>query len=258
MDSEFLGLLRDPLSGAPLELVREDRREFLAGPDGRRYPVESGIVRFLAGRELDGNNRRYRRLYDRLAPFYDLSTWLYARVKRLSVAERIGQYLGELEVGASRSVIEISVGTGRNLVALPPAAAFYGVDISMGMLKRCTRAMKRVGRSVSLVEAEAENLPFRDEAFDIVFSAGGFNFFNDRGRAVREMLRIAKRGTKLLISDETEKIRARFDKGPVTKKFYGGQAAIAPAGAFLPPECLDIAYREVCDGELYALTFRKP
>ena len=258
MDAEFLSLLRDPISHEPLDHVRDGPREFLSSRSGRRYEIESGIVRFLDADALTGNNKRYQKLYDRLAPVYDLSTLLYARFKQGNVEDRIGQYLKELDVKDGQRVIEISVGTGRNLVALNREAAYFGVDISFGMLKRCARVMRRSGRRVSLVQAEAERLPLKDDSFDVVFSAGGFNFFNDRSAAVREMLRIAKSGTKLMISDETEKIRARFDKTPVTKAFYGGQDKIAGPAAFVPEGCRDIEYKEVCDGELYALTFRKP
>ncbi len=258
MDAEFLSLLRDPIAHEPLDHIRDGKREFLSSRSGRRYEIDAGIVRFLDAEELTGNNKRYQRLYDRLAPVYDLSTRIYARVKQGNVDDRIGQYLKELDVKDGQRVIEISVGTGRNLVGLNHKAAYFGVDISFGMMKRCARAMRRSGRRVSLVQAEAELLPLKDGAFDVVFSAGGFNFFNDKSEAVREMLRIAKSGTKLMISDETEKIRAKFDKSPVTKAFYGNQDKIAGPAAFIPDGCRDVEYKEVCDGELYALTFWKP
>jgi ubiquinone/menaquinone biosynthesis C-methylase UbiE len=258
MNAEFLSLLRDPIAHEPLDHIREGKREFLSSRSGRRYEIDAGIVRFLGGEALAGNNKRYQKLYDRLAPVYDLSTRLYARFKQGNVGDRIGQYLKELDVRDGQKVIEISVGTGRNLVGLNRRAAYFGVDISFGMLKRCARVMRKTGRAVHLAQAEAENLPLKDDSFDVVFSAGGFNFFNDRSKAVIEMLRIAKSGTKLMISDETEKIRAKFDKSPVTKAFYGRQDKIAGPAAFVPDGCRDIEYKEVCDGELYALTFRKP
>ena len=258
MDEEFISMLQDPNTKMRLEHFEEEGKEFLKSADGNLYEIEKGIVRFLEKGELTGNNRRYQKLYDRLAPVYDLSTRIYARFKEGNVEDRLMQYLNELEVKDGQKVIEISVGTGRNIVYLNSNAKYYGVDISFGMLKRCRQVMKKLGRTIRLMQAEAEALPIRDDTFDVVFSAGGFNFFNDRTKAINEMVRIAKSGTKLMISDETEKVRAKFEKSPVTEKFYGGQDKIMDPAAIVPDWCRHVEYKEVCGGELYALTFYKP
>jgi len=258
MDKDFLDLLRDPDNKGALQYFRSGKIEYLSSPSGRKYPIKDDIVCFLDDSELTGNNARFRKLYDRFAPLYDLSTSLYARFRQGSVTARILQYLKELDVHDSDKVIEISVGTGRNLKCLNRNARYYGVDISLGMLKRCVREMRSDGRPVGLVQAEAEDLPLRESAFDVVFSAGGFNFFNDRKKAVEEMLRVAKSGTKLLISDETAKVMARFEKTLGAKSSSHGQVAIKGPADFIPDWCRDVEYKEICDGELYALTFRKP
>jgi len=162
------------------------------------------------------------------------------------------QYLSLLSIRNGDKVIEISIGTGRNIKYLNPKAEYYGVDISMGMLKRCQRKMKRLKRDITLIQAEAEFLPIKNESFDVVFSAGGFNFFNNPGKAVNEMLRIAKNGTKLLITDETEKLRLRHKRND----FYKSNEIKNPV-EYLPDSCRDIEYKEICDGDLYVLTFQK-
>jgi ubiquinone/menaquinone biosynthesis C-methylase UbiE len=258
MEQEFLDVLQDPRTGEPLVYSKEGDKEFLQNRNNDRYEIQNGIVRFLKGDVLTGNNQRYQKLYDRLAPIYDLSTKIYANLKEGNVEDRLIQYLKELNIRDGHKAVEISVGTGRNLIYLNPHARYFGVDISFGMLKRCQRVMKKNGRSVGLIQAEAERLPIRDNSFDVVFSAGGFNFFNNRAKAVNEMLRIARSGTKLLISDETEKVRAKFEKSFAAKKFYGDQEEIRNPVEFVPPFCRNIEYKEVCGGELYALTFWKP
>ena len=257
MKSEFLNLLRDPATKAKLEYRTAGSEELLISPGGKKYRIENGIARFIKAEELEANNRRYVKLYDRIAPVYDLTTTLYASFKEGSVRDRLMQYLGKIDVLDGQTVIEISIGTGRNIVYMNPRGDYYGVDISIGMLRRCQKVIRKAGRGIGLIQAEAESLPLADESFDVVFSAGGFNFFNDRSRAMNEMLRIAKSGTKLLISDETEKVRARLDKSPVTRRFYDQEKITDPA-AFVPEWCKEVRYEEVCGGELYALTFRKP
>ena len=60
---------------------------------------------------------------------------------------------------------------------------------------------------------EAERLPFKVESFDCVFHVGGINFFTDKARAIKEMIWVAKSGTKIVIVDETERtIRENYQR----------------------------------------------
>jgi ubiquinone/menaquinone biosynthesis C-methylase UbiE len=239
--------------GEKLRYFNKNGNEFLQTENGVRYPIDENIICFPGTMSLTGNNKNYQQLYDRFARFYDFATQSYAWFKNGNEKNRVMQYLSYLNIKTGDKVIEISIGTGRNLKYLNPAADFYGVDISLEMLKQCKRKMKRLNREIILIQAEAENLPIKDESFDIVFSAGGFNFFNDPGKAVLEMLRIAKHGAKLLITDETEKLRLKFSKN----EFYKARQIIKPT-EYLPDSCKDIEYKEICDGDLYVLAFIKP
>jgi ubiquinone/menaquinone biosynthesis C-methylase UbiE len=245
--------------------MTDDQLEVLKNADGflqgqseaAALPVvDKSIICFLA-KEPSGSNKKYQNLYDRFAPFYDLVTKAYARFRNHGERQRVSQYLNELEIKDNDRVLEISIGTGRNIKYLNARAVYYGVDISLGMLRRCNRVMKRQGREVVLVQAEAESLPFKDDSLDVVYSAGGFNFYNNRATAVKEMLRVAKPGSKLMIYDETEKTIVKFEKSKVAASIYGQQGATDPRG-FLPPGIENVDYKEICSGELYVLTFRKP
>lgn len=235
----------------------EKMLQLLVLPETAHRNAAQNIIPCLDGDRLTGNNRTYQRMYDRLAPFYDAITAFYARVRNGGERNRVAEYLSSLSVRDGDCVVEISVGTGRNLKYLNPRAHYCGVDISSRMLLRCGKMMKKQGRDVTLIQAQAENLPIKSDSFDVVFSAGGFNFFNDKRKAVEEMLRVAKSGTLLMISDETEKIRAKYDKVPLAQGFYQQPQIGGPRG-YLPESCTDVTYTEICSGELYVLTFRKP
>ena len=67
----------------------------------------------------------------------------------------------------------------------------------------------------------AEDLPFADNSFDIVYHIGGINFFNDKAKAMQEMLRVAKPGTKLLIADETaDYVDQQYKKNHFSKDYF--------------------------------------
>ncbi|HXK11023.1 MAG TPA: methyltransferase domain-containing protein [Vicinamibacteria bacterium] len=260
MTPETLSLLCDPLSREPLRLVHEAGAPFLvAEGSGRRFPIRDGIPDFLDEGDLEGPNRRYQRLYDRLAAFYDASTWLYALIKRTSEATRRREYLGDLEIQAGDRVLEVSVGTGANLRLLPRGAKYFGLDISRGMLHQCRKRSRRRGLDVELFVGAAERLPFRERVFDCVLHVGGINFFSDRRRAVEEMVRVARPGTKIVIVDETEDFALRHEATPFARAFYGSRAEPITAPAdLLPAGMRGVETRLVAGGDLYCLSFRTP
>ena len=265
MKTDNLALICDPTTHDALEFKTEpDARgrlqEFLVNPRiGQRFPIRDGIPIFLHEGDVLGSNRRYQVMYDRFAPFYDFSTWLYSRWKGVSVQTRLREYLDELEVEAGDRVLEVSVGTGRNLQFLPTGAQFFGLDISWRMLKQCQRHAAKWKLGVALFMGTAERLPFQNEVFDVVFHFGGINFFNDKAAAIREMIRVAKPGTKFVIGDENEALAKKYEKLPVTGGFYGDrkQAITAPVD-LLPPEMQNVQVKDIAGGDLYCLSFRKP
>src|SRR5579884_1411428 len=222
MDPETVALLRDPLTKEPLELVRKAGHEFLANPrSGRRFPVRDGIPVFVESGELAGRNRRFRKLYDRVALVYDVQSHIYAFLSGQRLEPLRRAFLAELDFRPGDRVLEVSVGTAWNLRLLPPAIDFYGLDLSWGMLEKARRNLRRWKRQARLFCGEAEHLPFADDSFDVVFQLGGLNFFNDREKAIREMVRVAKLGTRLLISDESEKqVRRLYPKIPVLGRLW--------------------------------------
>jgi ubiquinone/menaquinone biosynthesis C-methylase UbiE len=106
----------------------------------------------------------------------------------------------------------------------------------------------------------AESLPFADSSFDVVFTCGGFNFFSDRAKAVREMIRITKPGGHLMIEDETEEyVKSTYQNIPYTSSFYKDRKdAVTVPIDLVPPEMEDIHLEMLKEGKFYAITFRKP
>lgn len=106
--------------------------------------------------------------------------------------------------------------------------------------------------------------PLRDGVPDFLESATGQNkkyrFFNDRAGAIREMIRVAKPGTKIVISDETEKVvKSQYERWPILgKNFRARTEAVTDPTGFVPRDMQEVRSREIFQGRLYCLTFRKP
>jgi len=260
VNAATIELLRIPDTGEALELraLRADGVDQLVGvASGRRVPIRAGIPDFLDPATLIGSNATWQRRYDRFAPFYDLATRLYARLRSGGDETRVREYLADLEIQLGSHVVEVSVGTGRNLHYLPTNAHYVGLDLSAGMLRVCQANLRRWHREADLVLGSAERLPFCDAAFDVVFHVGGINFFNDPRGAVAEMVRVAIPGTKILVVDETEKVAGAYRRLPARGGAAAARASVAPRD-LAPPGMLDVRVTEVAHGELYCLTFRTP
>jgi len=255
-----LAVLRFPDTGELLHVdpaVRGGAPALVGAISGRHATLRDGIPDFVDPATLVGSDATWRWRYDRFAPFYDLTTRLYARVRSGGDEARVREYLDELEIPPGSDILEVSVGTGRNLHYLPTDAQYVGLDLSLGMLRRCRTNLRLWRREADLILGSAEQLPFVDGAFDVVFHVGGINFFNDPRRAVAEMVRVAKPGTKILVADETERVAGAYRRLPARGAAARSRRAIDPLG-FVPADMLDVRLKHVARGELYCLTFRTP
>jgi len=266
MDDRVLSLLCDPATHERLEILREPsphggEQVLLVNPrSGRRFPICEGIPCFLDPSEVSGLNWKYQKFYDRIAPGYDAAAKVYSFFAGQSLLRMRQGFLEEIEVKETGRVLEVSVGTGLNIPFLPQTVEFYGLDISWGMLRKCRRNLKSWRREAHLSLGAAEELPFQDEVFDVVFHFGGINFFTDRSRAISEMIRVAKPGTKIVISDETEKhVKSQYEKVPLAGKYFQNRKETVRAPIELvPASMLDVRLKEFRAGRIYCLTFRKP
>jgi SAM-dependent methyltransferase len=74
-----------------------------------------------------------------------------------------------------------------------------GLDMNPGMLA-IARATPTEGSVIAWLEGSALDLPFRSEAFDVVFCQLGLQFFPDQGKAVSEMHRVLKPKGRVALS----------------------------------------------------------
>jgi ubiquinone/menaquinone biosynthesis C-methylase UbiE/uncharacterized protein YbaR (Trm112 family) len=241
----------------------------LAGGEGyycpacqRDYPVVGGIAQFIQPEEMTGWNKR-------LAGMYDWFSWGYRAFSKAAFAfigmtEEQGrrEITDRLEPNGGR-VLEVSIGPGVNLpylVSRGDVGEIYGLDISPGQLSRCREYVAHRGWDIQLQLGNAEQLPYQDNTFDGVFHVGGINFFNDKKKAIDEMIRVAKPGSRILISDEKEKGAQAYERliPGFTKNVGKDREEVVAPMRLIPAEMEEVRIFDVWKGWFYCIEFTKP
>jgi ubiquinone/menaquinone biosynthesis C-methylase UbiE len=135
---------------------------------------------------------RVRRHYDRRAEGYDR---LIAPLEKMLIGAGrewvCSRALGE--------VLEIGVGTGRNLYFYPTEVHLTGVELSPKMLEIARRRARESGIKADLRVGDAQHLPFPDASFDTVVATLALCTIPDDRRAVTEAARVLRPGGRLLL-----------------------------------------------------------
>lgn len=229
-------------------------------------PEQDGILLCLDSDNVTGDNAKYMNMYNRLSRWYDFGERWIARLKYgNSINEMRRSLMNELEWRQDCTALYVSIGTGVDLNHLPAdidlsALDLTGADLSLGMLERCRNVWRKKAAGLDLVHCNAEDLPFADNIFDVVFHVGGINFFSDKQKAINEMLRVAKPGTKIMIADETtDFIQQQYKKSLFTRSYFQDtDFDLTQIENCILETVREKKTRLLWDNRFYCITFRKP
>ncbi len=127
------------------------------------------------------------------AHFYDL---LLAPFERLA----IGKWRRSLwQRVTGRRILEVGVGTGRNIPYYPQGIKVTAIDRHAGFLARAHRRKARLGHPVVLKWGDVHRLPFDDEVFDCVVASFLFCSVEYPNVGMREILRVLRPGGRFIV-----------------------------------------------------------
>ncbi len=143
--------------------------------------------------QQDRRTAQARSRYDRIARFYDL-------MESLSETSRFAPWRKRLwaEVQGPR-VLEVGVGTGKNIPYYPQGVAVTAIDFSPKMLDRAQRQAEKLGARVELRLMDAQHLEFPDDSFDTVVATFVFCSVPDPVQGLKELRRVAKPEGRILL-----------------------------------------------------------
>jgi len=171
----------------------------------------------------DDSNERVQRRYDRVAPFYDM----LESIMELRAAQWRRDLWTEVTDG---DVLEVGVGTGKNLRFHPARARVTAIDIAPKMLERAQRRADLEGSPVVLERADVQALRYPDGSFDVAVATFVFCSVPDPVLGLRELRRVLRPGGRLLLLEHVlserrwlRRIMCGLD--PITARVVGAHIA---------------------------------
>ncbi len=134
---------------------------------------------------------RVREIFDASAAHYD---------KGMAFTEKL--FFGDGRAWACSQVrgqvLEIAIGTGRNLPFYPADVEITGIEISPAMLEIARQRAQGLGRQVKLIIGDVQALPFPDQRFDTVVCTIALCSIPDERKAVAEVWRVLRPGGRFV------------------------------------------------------------
>jgi len=176
------------------------------------------------------SSREISEKYDRFARWYD---WLEGILNLLGLSRLRRMILQR----ASGALLEVAVGTGKNLPYYSSDCRIVALDLSSEMLKVARQRAAKLSLRVSFLVADAEDLPFPDNSFDTVVSSLSTCTFPNPIAALEEMGRVCRSEGKVLLLEHGRSDRERLGRW---QDRHADQFA-KPLGCHWNREPLDIA-----------------
>jgi ubiquinone/menaquinone biosynthesis C-methylase UbiE len=160
-------------------------------------------------------NTRY---HDAAADEYDAKWGIdFGATGQRQVRLKLAKALGGLDGLSFGDGLEIGSGTGYfslNLLQMGTIERLTATDISPGMLRRLSATAESLGLEAETVTTEAEQLPFEDESFDLVFGHAVLHHIPNLECAFAEFRRVLRPGGAIAFGGEPSRYGDRLAAAP--------------------------------------------
>lgn len=125
--------------------------------------------------------------FDRASTLYDIfkqpMETMFLKKRRMEAAQGLGG-----------KILEVGVGTGKNIPHYPGNADVTAIDFSQKMLLRAKGKAQKHHKSVKLLQMDAQKMDFPDDSFDTVYTTCVLCSIPDPVVGLREIKRVCKPG----------------------------------------------------------------
>ena len=166
---------------------------------------------------VDKSNERVRKMFGEIAPKYDRMNHLLS----MNV-DRYWRWKAVRKLAPNRNdpILDVCTGTGDLAFSFHKythgQVPVIGSDFCFEMLEVGRQKSEKSNRDVSFVEADAQNLPFDDNRFQVVSAAFGLRNVANTDLGLKEMTRVCKPGGKVAV------LEFSIPRHQPIKGMYGG------------------------------------
>ena len=127
------------------------------------------------------------------------------------IQEKVIKYAKKY-VSRPLEILDIGCGTGhliRKLALAYTGSALTGLDNASVMIDKA-QSLKPLDLPINFIKGTAENLPFPDSKFDIVFTTMSFHHWSDQNAGLKEVSRVMRSGGIFIFADHMHEGFFRF------------------------------------------------
>ncbi|MHA2271271.1 MAG: class I SAM-dependent methyltransferase [Candidatus Hodarchaeales archaeon] len=140
--------------------------------------------RSVSSSEVQRKYNRYSRFYDQLEQHFEKQVRTYRR---------------ELFPHLRGKVLEIGVGTGKNIPYYNSKTRPIALELSDGMLRKAQNRANKSKKQISFVQADIERLPFKSNQFDVIVATFVFCSVAHPVHGLKELARVVKRTGQIIL-----------------------------------------------------------
>ena len=141
---------------------------------------------------MDKASEKISKRYDRAAKFFEMSESMMEKGK-------MGLWRATVWQEAKGKILEVGVGTGKNIQYYPDDAEVTAIDFSEKMLEKAKMRAEKLVKSVDLRLMDAQQLDFPDETFDTVITTCVFCSVPDAVKGLKEIRRVCKKDGQIIM-----------------------------------------------------------
>ena len=169
--------------------------------------------------EAEGSKKeQVAQMFDNISKRYDFLNHMLSLSIDKGWRKKVVKLAAE---GKPKQILDVATGTADLAIALTQAHPdkITGIDISRGMLDVGQKKIeaRKLTHIITLEQADSENLPFKDESFDVVTVAFGVRNFENLEKGLSEIRRVLKKDGKILVLEFSQPTSFPFKQ---VYKFY--------------------------------------
>ncbi|WP_185876753.1 bifunctional demethylmenaquinone methyltransferase/2-methoxy-6-polyprenyl-1,4-benzoquinol methylase UbiE [Blattabacterium cuenoti] len=141
--------------------------------------------------------KKIKNMFNHIACKYDLINHIISFGIDFFWRKKIVYLLDKFNKKKTKNILDLATGTGDLAILLAKKfnkAKITGLDPSEKMLKKSEEKIKNnsLGKKIKLIQGYSQNIPFKNETFDMVTISFGIRNFQNIDLSIREIYRVLK------------------------------------------------------------------